>query len=101
MTKTKSKGINVSHISKYKEEIENLKEENKELGYKLEIMEKSYQASNELFDMQSLLSVNCQRKKVNQSFEIIDLKEKISELRLDIFLLVIGIIFISLLAIFK
>jgi len=87
MTKNKSKGVNVSHISKYKEEIENLKQEN--------------QALKDLLDVSGIMLSHATSKKVSQSFEIIDLKDKIINYKLDIALLVIGIIFISIIAIIK
>lgn len=87
MKTPKSKGLNENHLSKYREEIENLKQE-------VEAMEQLYEFQGKMFRIS-------QGKRVNQSFEIIDLKEEISNHRLDKVLLIIAVIFISLVAIIK
>jgi len=89
MPKRKSKGESVWDkpykktdipFLRAKEEIETLKEENIVINN---------------------LVTSCLGKRTKQAFEIIDLKEKISELKAYIILLVMGIIFISLICIIK
>jgi hypothetical protein len=68
---------------------------------KIEASEQENQVLKDLFEMQQIMTSLIQSKKINQSFEIIELKEKIINYKLDIAFLTIGIFFISIICIIK
>lgn len=68
---------------------------------KIEELEQENEALKDLLDASKIMLSHATSKKVSQSFEIIDLKNKISDYKIDIFVLVLAVIFISILAILK
>ncbi len=68
---------------------------------KIDELKQENQALKDLLDVSGIMLSHATSKKVSQSFEIIDLKDKIINYKLDIALLIIGIIIISIICIIK
>jgi len=69
-----------------------------ELFKDIEDLQQENQALKDLINTQIILNSHTQNKKILQSFEIIELKDKITNYKFDIAFLIIGIIIISIMS---
>jgi len=72
-----------------------------ELFKDIEDLQQENQALKDLLDVSGIMLSHATSKKVSQSFEIIELKDKITNYKFDIAFLIIGIIIISIICIIK